>query len=54
MHICMVIVVLLDIYSLLQALMRVFFFIKMCKINPFFYFASFDAVALRAFIVKEV
>ena len=30
------------------------FFIKMCKINPFFYFASFDAVALRAFIVKEV
>ena len=35
MHIYMVIVVLLDIYTLLQALMRVFFLLKCVRLTPF-------------------
>ena len=42
----MIIVALLDIYTLLQTLMRVFFWLKYVKLTHFFHFASFDAIAL--------
>ena len=41
MHICTVIVALVHLCTILHPLMWVFFFIKMCKMNYFFYFARF-------------
>ena len=40
-HICTVIVALVHLCTILHPLMWVFFFIKMCKMNYFFYFARF-------------